>query len=172
MSEDKAAEIITEKGADAIQEAAKEAAPETAKTDLPEDANAEKILPKVAAQLVAFSEENQRLKEENEELQIQAEEKEDETVSANFAEMLRCKVAPRYRPAVRAMMKAVGKKHDSSKLDFSEGGKSKALLSTLEALIKSLSNVVDFGEVAKKGTTPKTTTVNPLLTDAERRASR
>jgi len=170
LGEDKAAEIITDEGAEAIADATKEAAPGAEKTDLPPDAKAEEILPEVAAQLAAISEENQRLKAENEELQEKAEEQEAESESADFAETIRRKVAPRHRAAVRAMMKAAGKKRGSSKLDFSEGGKSKPLLPALESFIKSLPDVVDFSEVAKKSTAPKTTTVNPLLADAERRA--
>ncbi|WP_140919129.1 peptidase [Limnobaculum xujianqingii] len=172
LGEDKAAEIISEEGAQAIAVAVSDAAPEAVKTDLPPDASADEILPEVAAQLVAVSEENQRLKAENEELQEQAEELEIDGESADFAEVLRRKVKPRHRAAVRAMVKAASKKRGSSKLDFSENGKSKPLAPAIQAFIRSLPDVVDFSEVARKGTAPKNTTVNPLLADAERRASR
>lgn len=172
LGEEKAAEIITEEGATAIEEAVKEVAPNSAKTELPTDAGADEILPEVAAQLAAVSEENQRLKAENEELLVQAEEKDDETASADFAETLRRKVAPRYRPAVRAMLKTAAKKQGSGKLEFSECGVNKPLMPALQSFIASLPDVVNFSEVAKKDRAPKSTTINPLLADAERRANR
>ncbi|QBH96051.1 hypothetical protein EKN56_06355 [Limnobaculum zhutongyuii] len=155
LGEEKAAEIITEEGAAAIQ-----------------DAGADEILPEVAAQLVAVSEENQRLKAENEELLEQAEELEIDGESADFAEVIRRKVKPSHRAAVRAMLKAASKKRGTSKLEFSEGGKNKPLTPALQAFIRSLPDVVDFSEVARKSSAPKNTSVNPLLADAERRASR
>lgn len=172
LGEEKAAEIITEEGAAAIQGAVADAAPATVKTDLPADAGADEILPEVAAQLVAVSEENQRLKAENEELLEQAEELEIDGESADFAEVIRRKVKPSHRAAVRAMLKAASKKRGTSKLEFSEGGKNKALTPALQAFIRSLPDVVDFSEVARKSSAPKNTSVNPLLADAERRASR
>ncbi|QBH95767.1 peptidase [Limnobaculum zhutongyuii] len=138
LGEEKAAEIITEEGAAAIQ-----------------DAGADEILPEVAAQLVAVSEENQRLKAENEELLEQAEELEIDGESADFAEVIRRKVKPSHRAAVRAMLKAASKKRGTSKLEFSEGGKNKPLTPALQAFIRSLPDVVDFSEVARKSSAPK-----------------
>lgn len=172
LGEDKAAEIITEEGAQAITEAVKEAAPEKAKTELPSNAGADELLPEVAAQLAAVSEENLRLKAENEELLAEAEDKEADGESADFAEVIRRKIAPRHRPAVRAMLKAASKKRGTSKLEFSEGGKNKPLTPALQEFIRSLPDVVDFSEVAKKGAAAKQSTANPLLADAERRANR
>lgn len=172
LGEDKAAEIISDEGAAAIQDAVADAAPATVKTDLPTDAGADEILPEVAAQLVAVSEENQRLKVENEELLTQVEEQETETEGADFAEVIRRKVAPRHRAAVRAMMKTASKKRGTSKLEFSEGGKNKPLTPALQAFIRSLPDVVEFSEVARKGNATRNTSVNPLLADAERRANR
>lgn len=172
LGNDEAAKIIKEDDIATIDAAIETAAPELAKTVLPKDGEVDEVLPEVVTQLAAVSEENLELKNENEELRAQLEEKKVEDDTADFAETLRRKVKPCYRPAMRALLKSLSAS-GTGKLEFSENGKSKPLAPAFKAFIQSLPDVVSFSEEARKNTVNKNnTTVNPLIADAERRAKK
>lgn len=172
LGNDEATKILKEDDIAVIDAAIQAAAPELAQKVLPQDGEVDEILPEVVSQLAAVSEENLELKNENEELRAKLEDKAATDTNADFAETLRCKVKPCYRPAVRALLNQLSKPTNKGQVEFSEGGKNKPLAPAIKAFIQSLPDVVSFSETARKNTAPKPSTTNPLISDAERRSAK
>ncbi len=166
--------LLSEEQAEAVEAAVEEADPKAVEVEVPESADAETLLPEVTGQLVALSEENQQLKEEMTELQEQFEQQGDDEELTEFGEVLRRKVSPRHRSMIRALLMAVstGRGHSRKRLEFGEGSQRKPIGPALRNFIRSLPDVVEFGESAtRQRATPKGAH-NPLVADAENRAKR